>query len=431
MRIFYSLILLLLLPFALLRLFILGFKNPAYRQRWQERLGVFDWRNAELPVIWLHAVSVGEVNAATPVITKLIQQYPGYQLLITTVTPTGAQTLHMHFGDDIKHLYFPFDLSTIVKRTLDRIRPELLIIMETEIWPNLCFECQQRNIPVLLINARLSEKSAANYRRVGNFTRNTLRSISLVAAQTENDAERFVSLGMDKDNVRVTGNLKFDVSVPRSVSEQAEVLRRFFSNNRHIWMAASTQEGEEETVLDAHRMVLERHPDAVLILAPRHPDRCIRVAALCDDRSLSYVTRTSNLPFSPADQVFLLDTLGELPPHYAASQVAFVGGSLINRGGQNMLEPASLGIPVLAGPYTYNFVEATRLLKEAGGLRVVMSVADLGEQVCRFFENANLRHDSGENARQVIESNQGNVAKIMYIFAAFLKHRATYSENAI
>lgn len=431
MRHFYSFIITLLLPFALIRLFVLGYKNPAYRQRWRERLGISDWNRGELPVIWLHAVSVGEMNAATPLITKLVQQYPGYEVLVTTVTPTGAQTLHMHFGDEIKHLYFPYDLGIFVRRALDRIQPELLIIMETEIWPNLCYECEQRNVPVVLINARLSEKSAGNYRRVAGLTHDTLARISLIAAQAEKDAERFISLGLDRSKASVCGNLKFDVSIPQSVAEQAEVLKRFFSNSRHIWMAASTQEGEEEMILEAHHAVLKRHPAAVLILAPRHPERGGKVAAMCSDKGLTYVTRTSNQPFSASDQVYLLDTLGELQPHYAAAQVAFVGGSLVNRGGQNMLEPASLGIPVIAGPYTYNFVEITQILKDAGGLRLVISVAELAEQVCDFFEDANLRHDSGEKARQVIKSNQGNVAKILEIIAAFLEPRATYSKNNI
>lgn len=431
MHYFYSFIITLLLPLALARLFILGFKNPAYRQRWQERLGIIDWDRGELPVIWLHAVSVGEMNAATPLITKLVQQYPGHQVLVTTVTPTGAQTLQMHFGGEIKHLYFPFDLRMFVKRTLDRIQPQLLIIMETEIWPNLCYECEQRNVPVVLINARLSDKSARNYRRVAGLTRMTLERLARIAAQTEKDAQRFISLGLSPDKVSVCGNLKFDVSIPQSVTEQAEVLKRYFSTSRHIWMAASTQEGEEEIILNVHRSILKRHPDAILILAPRHPERCSKVAVLCADKGLDFITRTSNQPFTSSRQVYLLDTLGELQPHYAAAQVAFVGGSLVNRGGQNMLEPASLGIPVMAGPYTYNFAEITQILKEAGGLRLVMSASELGEQVCEYFEDANLRHDAGEKARQVIRSNQGNVDKILEIVASFLEPHATYSKNYI
>ena len=431
MRFLYTIVITVILPFALLRLFILGFRNSAYRERWQERLGLFRFRAQGAPVIWLHAVSVGETNAASPLLAKLLQEYPGYRILVTTVTPTGAQTLNMHFGEEIDHLYFPFDLPFIVRRFLNAVQPSLLVLMETEIWPNLCFECKRRQIPVMLINARLSEKSARRYRQVASLTNDTLNNISLIAAQTKNDGERFVLLGMPQDKIVITGNLKFDVAIPQSVSEQSEVIKRYFSTNRLVWIAASTQEGEEEAVLDAHLSILERRPDVILILAPRHPERANKIAALCVERRLKFLRKTDRLPFAAGHQVFLLDTLGELQAHYAAADVAFVGGSLVNRGGQNMMEPASLGIPVLAGPFTYNFTEITQMLMDAGGLQVVHDTRELSELVCKFLDDANLRHDAGEKARLVIKANQGNLPKIMDLFAGFLSSSATYTKNSI
>ncbi len=410
---------------------LLGFKNPAYWSSWKNRFGLVDFPDTGKPVIWLHAVSVGEMNAASPLLVKLMEKYPAHAIVVTTVTPGGAQTLRLHFGDDIRHFYLPYDLPIFINRFLNTLKPQIAIIMETEIWPNLYYLCSQRDIPVLLINARLSEKSASKYRRVSALMRRTLENITIIAAQTQSDAERFLSFGVKDTSVSVTGNLKFDVTIPQSVSEQSESLKRYFSINRPLWIAASTQEGEDSIILDAHQRILDTYPDAVLILAPRHPERCSKVESLCAERGLSVRLRTDELPFMQEQQVYLLNTLGELQTHYAAAQVAFVGGSLVKRGGQNMLEPASLGIPVISGPYTYNFAEISNMLVEIGGLQKIHSASELAQLVCDYFADANLRHDAGEKARHFIESNKGNVVTTTALIDTFLNTGATYLKNEI
>lgn len=420
MRHIYTFVIYILAPFVLLRLYFLGFKNQAYRIRWQERFGFFSWKNSGKAVIWIHAVSVGEVNAARPIVQHLLEQYPEHEILMTTVTPTGAMTLEQHFSNEVCHLYLPYDLPFSVKRFLKIIKPTLLITMETEIWPNLYEYCYRSKIPVLIINARLSEKSSKGYRLVSTLMKETLLKVSVIAAQTSKDAERFISFGANKDDVIVAGNLKFDVTIPQSITEQAQSLKRYFSVNRPIWIAASTQEGEEEIVLQAHKRILDQQPDAILILAPRHPDRSDKVASLCDDEKLDYIKRTDQCEFSSEFNVYILDTLGELQLHYATSQVAFVGGSLVNTGGQNMMEPASLGLPVISGLHTYNFTEITELLSGEDALIFVSNAEELAKEVSSLLGDANQRHNIGERGRRVIESNKGNINKLVQIIEPYL-----------
>jgi 3-deoxy-D-manno-octulosonic-acid transferase len=431
LRYLYTLIIYILTPVVLLRLLWLGFKNPAYRKRWQERFGYFSWSNVDKPVLWIHAVSVGEVNAATPIINRISEEYSQYQILVTTVTPTGAYTLEQHFGDKIEHLYLPYDLPFSVKRFVKTIKPTLLITMETEIWPNLYNICHRSNIPILIINARLSEKSFKGYQLVSELMEQTLNKVNVIAAQTKKDAERFISSGAKQDKVVVAGNLKFDVNIPHSITEEAQSLKRYFSVNRPIWIAASTQEGEEEIVLKAHGEILKKFPEAILILAPRHPERVNKVSGLCDAMSIEYVRRTDNRSFSSDLNVYILDTLGELQLHYAASQIAFVGGSLVNTGGQNMMEPASLGLPVISGLYTYNFTEITKLLSANDALISVSNAQDLANGVCSLFEDANYRHNMGDKGRQVIEANRGNIKKLMMVIEPYLSADATYCKEII
>ncbi|MCZ6802631.1 MAG: lipid IV(A) 3-deoxy-D-manno-octulosonic acid transferase [Proteobacteria bacterium] len=422
MRLLYTLIIYILSPFVILRLFWLGLKKPAYRSRWQERFGFFSWDNVNRPVIWIHAVSVGEVNAATPVINRFLEQYSRYQLLVTTVTPTGAITVDQHFGNDVRHLYLPYDLPFAVKKFLNVIQPSLLITMETEIWPNLYRACKHSGIPILIINARLSHKSATGYQLVSGLMEQTLSLVDIIAAQTSGDATRFISFGATKEKVFVTGNLKFDIAIPQSIIEQAQSLKRYFSVNRPIWIAASTREGEEKIVLDAHRKILSDYPDAILILAPRHPDRITKIASLCENMGFIFVKRTDQIPFTEKHNVYLLDTLGELQLHYAASQLAFVGGSLVKTGGQNMMEPASFGLPIISGPHTFNFTEITELLSGTEVLIRVSNGVELANEVCKLLGDANRRHNIGEKGREVIESNRGNIERLMQIIEPYLPH---------
>lgn len=422
MRYLYTFIIYLLVPLVLLRLFLLGSKNPAYRQRWVERFGFLSWNKVDNPVIWVHAVSVGEVNAAAPIINKLMEQYPNHLLLVTTVTPTGAITVEKQFGNNVRHCYLPYDLPYSVKRFLNVVKPTLLITMETEIWPNLYQACKHLKIPILIINARLSQQSAKRYRLVSKLMRETLSLVDIIAAQTKSDAERFISFGAESEKVFVTGNLKFDINVPPSIKEQAQSLKRYFSVNRPIWIAASTHDGEDEIILNAHVNIMKEYADAILIIAPRHPERSDKIETLCKKLGLNFVKRSDQKTFTSDHAVYLLDTLGELLLHYAASQVAFVGGSLVTTGGQNMMEPASLGLPVITGPHTYNFTEITELLAAQDVLIRVSDEQQLTQKVCMLLADANERHHRGEIGREVVESNKGNKLRLMKIIKPYISH---------
>jgi len=410
MRSLYTTILFLGLPFALLRLYLRSLKNPAYRERIPERFG---W----LPIpqlqqsLWLHTVSVGETQAAEPLVRRLQEHYPDLPIVITTTTPTGADRVEKLFGDSVIHLYFPFDLPFAVRRFLDRINPRLLVMMETEVWPNLLALCEQRRIPAILANARMSEKSARGYARLGAFARQTFEHLSLVAAQSPADAERFLGLGALPDRVRVTGSIKFDVRLPASLQEQAEALRRGWGG-RPVWVAASTREGEDEQVLEAHRRILRDLPQALLVLVPRHPERFDRVAQLCRREGFTIERRSDDAFCGPETQVFLGDTMGELPQFLAAADVAFVGGSLVATGGHNVLEPAALGLPVVFGPHMYNFAMASRMLLAEGAARQVARSSELAEVVFEWLSDASLRARFGERGLQVVEANRGALDRL-------------------
>jgi len=408
----YSLVLYLAVPLVLLRLLWLSLKNPAYLYGWGQRFGYGAPLNRNASVIWIHAVSVGEVQAAKPLVDHLLRQRPRYSLLISTVTPTGAQTVRQLFNDTVQHRYFPYDLPGTVNRYLERIHPALVLIMETEIWPNLYRHCRRRRIPVALVNARLSEKSQRGYRRLRSFTGATLRCLSRIGAQSSADAERFLSLGAVPASVCVTGNLKFDINQPHSVIEAGEVKRRFFTG-RPTWIAASTHAGEEEAVLEAFKQVLHEHRNSLLILAPRHPERAQGVTELARREGFQTIRHSDNDGYSEQTRVYVLDTLGELPVFYAAADVSFVGGSLIPAGGHNILEPASLGVPIICGPHLYNFHEAAELLNEAGALTLVSTPVELAGRVNRLLENANLRHMLGQSGRQVMRENQGTLQRVL------------------
>ena len=409
----YSLVLYLFVPLVFVRLLWLGTKNPEYLKRWRERFGYLPGVNISKPLIWLHAVSVGEVQAAKPLVEQLLKKYPDFQLLITTTTPTGAATVKQGFGERVLHYYFPYDLPFAVSRFLKKTEPRILIVMETEIWPNLYRQCRQSHIPVALINARLSERSSIGYRRFPGLTRRTLQQTALIAAQTGTDAERFLSLGASPDVVKITGNLKFDILQPHSISEKAQVLRRFFSVNRTIWIAASTHEGEEKIIIDAFKEVLERDKNCLLIIAPRHPERFQAVAELCEKSGFNTVKHSEKENYTANTQVYILDALGELPAYYATSDISFVGGSLVPSGGHNMLEPASLGVPIICGGYLFNFVEVADLLKRESALLIVSNAREMADTVYKLLCDANLRHSMGERARKVVFENQGTINKVL------------------
>lgn len=408
MRYLYTLCIYLALPFIFLRLAWKSRKNPRYRQRWAERLGYCPHHLKNC--IWIHAVSLGETIAAIPLIKKLKLLYPDLPFLVTNMTPTGAERAKMALGDSVLHAHIPYDFPGSVGRFLDRVKPLSAIVMETELWPNLFFACKKRNIPIVIANARLSEKSANGYRLIGSMTREMLHEITMLASQGKKDAERFIELGLAKEKCVVTGNLKFDLELPADLAAKHEILKKQLGT-RPIWIAASTHPGEEEIILAAHKLVRKECPDALLILVPRHPERFDGVYQLVQNQQLSVVRRSSGEPVDENISVYLGDSVGELMLLYSGASVAFVGGSLVSVGGHNMLEPAALHKAIITGPQLFNFAEISQMLLDARGMIKIQDATGLASTVVRFFKDEDARKISGEKAYHVVEQNRGSLQK--------------------
>jgi len=419
LREFYTFLLYLFVPVVLLRLAWRGLRAPDYWRRWPQRFGFIGPLPAK-PVIWIHAVSVGEVQAAVPLVRALLERHPGHSLLVTTVTPTGSARVTALFGLEVAHGYAPYDLPGAVARFFERARPRLAIVMETELWPNLFHHCQQRAVPLLLVNARLSARSVAGYRRVRSLAAETLSAVTAIAAQSEADAGRFRSLGANPATVTVTGNLKFEQRIRPSLLEQAEVLRCDWGSGRPVWIGASTHEGEDELLLDVFRQLRKQYAHCLLVLVPRHPERFEPVAALCRQRGYNTVLRSEHAGYRDDTDVYVADTMGELPLLYAASDVAFVGGSLVAHGGHNLLEPAALGIPVVTGPHVFNFLEIRDLLVAADAAVQVADGDELLHTVSHWLGDANERHRVGQLGREVVEKNRGALQAVMSIIERYV-----------
>ena len=401
----------------LTRLVWRGFRNRGYWQRWDERFGFVPRLTG--PVIWVHAVSVGEARASAPLVKALRRDYPGHRLLITTMTPTGSATVRDLFGDQVAHCYAPYDLPTAVWRFLNRTRPKLALVMETELWPNLFRQCHRRGIPLVLANVRMSEKSARGYQRFAGFTRATLANVRCTGAQTESDAERMRALGAS--NVEVTGSIKFEMQLPEDLHEKARALRAGFGE-RPVWVAASTRGGEEEYVLDAFARLREQLPDLLLVLVPRHPERFDTVAKLCRQRGFPIERRSERKDgVAPETAILLGDTMGELLLFHAAADVSYIGGSLVPRGGQNLLEAAAVGTPVVFGPHMFNFSEISRMALERGAGRQVRDAAALAEAVGDYLANPAARRAAGEAGRLLVEENRGALVRTLTLVAHTFK----------
>lgn len=414
MRLLYTFLLYLALPFLFIRLWFKSRRLPAYKERWGERLGFYPIKLKKC--LWVHAVSMGETLAAIPLIKALKTRYPGTPILVTTMTPTGAEQVKKAFGESVAHVYLPYDFPSAVNRFLQAMQPQVGIIMETELWPNLLFACRKKQIPICVLNGRLSEKSAQGYQRIAPLTRKMLQQIDFIAAHGQEDATRFIALGAPKDQVVVTGNIKFDLVLPDDLPTKSADLRVFLGLNRFIWIAASTHEGEEEIILAAHKKLRATLPQALLILVPRHPDRFNAVAALCTQSFPSAVARRSHHETCEAETaVYLGDTMGELLLLYAAADVAFVGGSLIPRGGHNMLEPAALSKSIVTGPHLYNFAEISRLLRSANALAEVSDAETLKSALIMFAQDQSVRDDMGKRALAVVLANRGALNKQLEI----------------
>jgi 3-deoxy-D-manno-octulosonic-acid transferase len=421
LRFLYTLAMFLATPVLVLRLLLRGLRSPPqHHRRWLERFGSFEAPGFS-GSLWVHAVSVGEVNAAEPLIKALRRSYANAPLVITTVTPTGAARVQQLFGDSVFHVYLPYDLPFAVRRFMKRVRPRLAVIVETEIWPNLYFACRRRGIPLMIVNARLSARSMRGYKPLRSLAASALRCVNVIAAQSRTDAARYRLLGADPQTVLVSGNMKFDMPIPEGAVAAGAAMRAHWGARRPVWMAASTHDGEELAALEAHLKVLQRLPDALLLLAPRHPERFRLVEHTVRNLGFRVATRSADGVPAGTHQVCVIDAMGELMPFFAGSDAAFVGGSLVPIGGHNVLEPAALSVPVLVGPHTFNFEEITRSLIEQGGAERVSAADQLGPHLLQLLLDASRRERMGDAAQLVFERERGAVQRVMRLVDGLLQ----------
>ncbi|WP_460123344.1 lipid IV(A) 3-deoxy-D-manno-octulosonic acid transferase [Pseudomonas sp. H3_G09] len=411
------------LPLVAIRLWLRARKAPAYARRIGERF-TYGMPALQPGGIWVHAVSVGESIAAAPMIRALLERYPALPITVTCMTPTGSERIQALFANEprIQHCYLPYDLPCAAARFLDRVQPRLAVIMETELWPNHIHQCAKRGIPVALANGRLSQRSAKGYGRFSKLTAPMLAEMSLLAVQTEAEAQRFRDLGARAETVDVTGSIKFDLTIDPQLLQRATELRsQWQAQDRPVWIAASTHEGEDEVVLDAHRRLLGRHPDALLILVPRHPERFNSVFDLCQREGFATVRRSTGANVDAQTSVLLGDTMGELLFLYALADSAFVGGSLVPNGGHNLLEPAALAKPVLSGPHLFNFLDIAAQLREAGALAEVDDAEGLAVEVQRLFELPRDAQRMAEAGLAVMRRNQGALQRLLDSLGRLIK----------
>lgn len=407
---FYTLTLWLLLPYIFWRLLWRAFKQPEYLRHIGERFGFYPIHSSK-PVIWLHAVSVGETRATHSLVLRLQSNFPQHQILLTHTTPTGRAASEQMYGDSVLRVYLPYDYPFAVSRFLRHFRPQLGILMETEIWFNLIHGCAKTGTPLLLLNARMSEKSARGYARFSRLTRNALGKLTAIAAQTTDDAARLTLLGAQ--NVTVMGNLKFDIEPPPAMLELGKQLRVQFGARRRIFVAASTRDGEELLLLDALKDI--SIPDLLLVIVPRHPQRFTAIANLLVQRGIAFQRRSANLPVPASVQIVLGDSMGEMFAYYTAADLAFIGGSLLPFGGQNLIEACAVGTPVLIGPHTHNFAEATQLAIAAGAALQVQDTGGLITELQRLLDDRDTLYQMRQQCAEFVEFNRGATDKSLHI----------------
>lgn len=415
-RLFYTLFLWLLLPYIFIRLWWRGRKQPDYLQHWGERFGFYPAQINDKPIIWLHAVSVGETRATVSLVAQLHEAYPQHQILFTHTTPTGRDTSVQLYGDAVQRVYLPYDYPFAVRRFLRHFRPRVGILMETEVWVNLIHAAKKEQVPLLLLNARMSAKSARGYARFAALTRPALQGFTAIAAQTADDAERLSQLGAAQ--VSVMGNLKFDIMPPQTMLELGKTLRSQFGSDRSVLLLASTREGEETLLLAAFAAMPEPRP--LLLLVPRHPQRFSEVEALIQQHSITCQRRSLNQVVSAEIQVVLGDSMGELFAYYAAADVAFIGGSLLPFGGQNLIEACAVGTPVLLGQHTHNFADASRLAVEAGAAKRIHDAKELFTTANALLKDATRLAVMSEQAQHFVAAHQGASDKAMSIIKRVL-----------
>ncbi len=411
-RFFYSLLLILISPIFLYSLYKTKQGKPNIGKRWVEHFGLTPPLTSENPV-WIHAVSVGETIAITPVIRRMKSQYPEQTILLTTTTTTGAEQANKLVEEGlVEHRYMPLDFSFAVKRFIKTVNPQKLIIMETELWPNTLHHVAKAGIPIHVINARLSEKSRQNYQKVHALFNLMAKNITSVLCQYKEDAQRFIQLGIPSEKINVTGSVKYDISIPSHITYESEILRSSF-NDRPVWIAASTHKGEDEILLSAHKALLESFPKLLLILVPRHPERFNDVEQLCKEQELTVHRRTNEMLITNDSQVYLGDTMGEMLTLIGSADICFMAGSLLGEkvGGHNMLEPAALGKPIITGPSYFNFMEITHQLLTANAISIINNEQDLVDTIKLWYSNIGILSQMGNSALHVVDENRGAIQK--------------------
>lgn len=411
LRYFYTGLFYVLLPFVLLRLFVLGFRTPGYRNRVLQRFGFVPSFEAE-NVVWVHAVSAGETIAAVPLIKALKERHPTMEVVISTMTPTGAERAETLLNDKARHVYAPYDLPAIVGRFLDRVQPKMLIMIDTELWPNIIYHCHRRGVKMVLVNGRLSQRSARRYGWISSLTRMMMIRLTAIACQSEAIRERFLGLGCKQSQIIATGSIKFDLSMPDDLAERKQALQARIGQGRTRFIAASTHEGEEDQLLESYREAKKGCAGLLLILVPRHPERFEAVARLCQQREMVLVRHTSGESCTAETDVFLLDAMGELLYFYQVADFAFVGGSLVEVGGHNMIEAAAFDLPIIMGPHTFKVDDLRDQFVEAGGMLQVRNARELNQAVVNMCDS-DYRAKMGRQAKIVVGNNEGGLERVL------------------
>jgi 3-deoxy-D-manno-octulosonic-acid transferase len=402
----YTLLFYIGLPVVLLRLYWRGLKAPAYKLRWQERLGIYKSPSKQHS-IWFHCVSVGEAEAAFSLIRLMQAEQPAQRFLVTTTTPTGSARVKAVLADQVEHVYLPYDLPVILKRFFAHFQPKMAVFMEKEIWPNTFAACAVQNIPLFVISARLSARSAQAYKKIPYLVKPALQSVTLIAAQTEADAKRLIEIGALPEHVKVLGNIKFDLSIDDNVLVAGQALKQQVFDGRFVWIWASTHHDEESQLLSVYPQLKNQIPNLLVIIAPRHPERFESVKKLCQQQGLNTVMRSEAAGVSQATDIYVADSMGELKMLYASADVAFVGGSLVAVGGHNVLEPALIGTPILFGPQMFNFKEiAERILAEQAAVQC-QNVDEIAAAVTKIHADQNYKNMLIARAKAFVLRNQG------------------------
>ena len=422
-RFLYSLLISLLSPLFVLRLLVKSVNEPGYRRQWWRRfaLGMPSRVRSGDGLIWVHAVSVGELLAVAPLVERMLQEWPDKAVLITNTTPTGSEQTQRLFGDRVEHTWFPFDTPLVTGAFLRHWSPQLVVMVETEIWPNIMASAREQGIPVALVNARLSARSARGYARLGDFTRETLKGFSLIAAQSKSDDRRFRRIGADAGAMQVVGSIKFDIDLAARRG-QLEVIKSELGSDiksRPLWAAASTHPGEEQLVIDAYQALRKRGIETRLLLAPRHPNRTADIIKLLEKASLSYQRRSEKRTITTDTDVLIIDTLGELSAFLGLADAAFIGGSLVPRGGHNPIEAAAWGCAVITGPHVINFATIVRDMERGGAIRVVVDQQELADRLASVWEGDKQDSDA-KRAQTFIKTRRGATRRQLDLLKALL-----------